>query len=331
MAFNLTSEITIGSYSGIKAAKVSWKSSLQSFVDTCTIELPRAIYLNNTNSTSDDLSKANLVQEYQFKEDDKISISLGYNGKNTLRFMGFVKKVNQGIPVKLECEGYGYQLIDKMFNRSYASTTVKELLQDLIQGTDIVLSKQIPHIPLKKIFFKNATGHQVLEFLKKECKLVVYFQFNELYAGLVYGQQQNTVRIKIGWNTIKDDDFKKRSVDKKVRILLNQKDESGKTVKTKPYIRKYSNEKAYRVKAGMDDRQLQTIVDRMQQEKNYEGYEGNILLFLAPHVSKGDVVEIDGFKYPDKTGKFFVESCDGEFGKSGGRQTIQLNFWSEKI
>ena len=42
--------------------------------------------------------------------------------------------------------------------------------------------------------------------------------------------------------------------------------------------------------------------------------------------NKGDIAEIDGYKYPEKSGSFFVECVEGEFGPGGGRQKIQLGF-----
>jgi hypothetical protein len=64
----------------------------------------------------------------------------------------------------------------------------------------------------------------------------------------------------------------------------------------------------------------------LQTKSNYNGYEGDLLAFLEPAVNKGDVIELDGNKYPEKTGNFFVESIEGSFGPGGGRQKIQLGF-----
>ncbi|EKT3967123.1 hypothetical protein [Flavobacterium psychrophilum] len=326
MAFYLTSDITIGTHKKVKPAKVSWKTDINSFTDTCTIELPRITYLKTVKSTTEDKQQANERKEYDIKENDKITIFLGYDGKNEKHFEGFVKRVNMSIPVKVECEGYSYLLYNIMFNKTYSNVTVKQLLTDLCTGTEIVLSSEIPLIPLKNVRFKNATGIQVLEWLKKECKLAVYFNFNELFVGTLFGKTQATVKFKLGWNTVKDDDFKQRIVDKNVRIVINEKNDKGEVKKIKSDVHKYSDEKTVKVKAGIPADLLKQIANRLQTKSNYHGYEGNITAFLEPAVNKGMKCEIDGFKYPEKSGNFLVESITGEFGTGGGRQTIGLAF-----
>lgn len=324
--FVMTSDITIGKLKEVKAAKIDWKTDVNSFVDTCTIELPRIKYLVTTKKSTEDKSELNERKEYIVKENDKVDLLLGYNGRNTRRFKGFVKRVVQGIPVKVECEGYAYLLYDIMVNKSYASTTAKQIVTDLCAGTDIKISSEIPNIPLQNVRFKNATGIQVLEWLKNECKLAVYFNFDELYVGTFFGKVQKTVKLRIGWNTIKDDDFKQREVDKNVKINIREKSVKGEVKRTPSDIKKYSNEKDVKVRAGIPADLLKQIANRLQTTSNYNGYQGDIELFLEPHFNKGFVASIDGNKYPEKSGNYFVEALKGSFSKSGGRQTITLSF-----
>lgn len=328
MAFYLTSDISIGEYKNIKPNKVSWKTDVGSFTDSCIITLPRITHMkNDVLDKTEDLNVKNQKENiYQFKEGDKVDVSLGYNNKNEKRFVGFVRRVKMGIPVELECEGYGYLLYDVIFNKTYTNVMVKKLLQDLIAGTEIKLSNEIPDIPLKNVRFKNATGIQVLEWLKKECSLAVYFNFDELYVGTLFGKIQKTVKIALNQNVIKDDDFQKRKVDKNIKIVVREKDQAGKVKKTKSDEQKYSSDKELKIKAGIPAQFLKEIVNRLQTQEDYKGYEGNIQLFLVPYVNKGMRIDYDGWMYREKTGSYFVQSVQGEFGMSGGRQTVQLGF-----
>ena len=332
MAFYLTSSITIGDYKSIKPNKVSWKTDVGNFTDSCTITLPRITHMVNKNpNKTRDIDVTNQKDNiYQFKEGDKVEVLLGYNNKNEKRFSGFIRRVKMGIPVELECEGYGYQLYDIIFNKTYQNVSVKHLLKDLTAGTEIKLSDETPDIPLKNVRFKNATGIQVLEYLKKEVNLAVYFNFDELYVGTMFGKVQKRVKAKIGWNTVSDDDFQKRKVDKDVKIVVKEKDQKGEVKKTKSDLQKYSDEKTVKIKADIPANFLKQIVNRLQTQENYKGYEGNIQLFLVPYVNKGMVIELDGGMYPEKTGDYFVQSIQGEFGMSGGRQTVQLGFIMNK-
>lgn len=328
MAFYLTSSITIGNYKNIKPNKVTWKTDVGNFVDTCTITLPRRTHMINENPDKTlDLEGRKI---YQFKEGDKVEVLLGYNNKNEKRFSGFIRRVKMGIPVELECEGYASQLYDIIFNKTYSIVTVKQLLKDLTAGTDIKLSNEIPEIPLKNIRFKNATGIQVLEYLKKEVSLAVYFNFDELFVGTVFGKVQKRINVKIGWNTVKDDDFQKRKVDKNLKIVVREKNAKGEVKRTKSDLKKYDNEKDVKIKADIPANFLKEIVNRLQTQEDYKGYEGNIQLFLVPYANKGMVIELNGGMYPEKTGDYFIQSVQGEFGMSGGRQTVQLGFIMNK-
>lgn len=324
MAFYLTSNITIGNYKNIKPNKVSWKTDVGNFTDSCTITLPRITHMINENPDKTlDLEGRKI---YQFKEGDRVSVDLGYNNKNEKRFEGFIRRVKMGIPVELECEGYASQLYDVIFNKTYANVNVKQLLKDLTVGTDIKLSDEIPEIPLKNVRFKNATGIQVLEYLKKEISLAVYFSFDELFVGTMFGKVQKRIKVKIGWNTVKDDDFQKRKVDKNIKIVVREKNAKGEVKRTKSDLQKYDNEKDLKIKADIPANFLKEIVNRLQTQEDYKGYEGNLQLFLVPYANKGMVVELDGGMYPEKTGDYFIQSVNGEFGMSGGRQTVQLGF-----
>ncbi len=328
MSFYLSSNITIGNYKNVKPNKIVWKTDVGNFIDTCVITLPRRIHFRNEYPVSTwdfdvDAQKDNI---YQFKEGDKVSVLLGYNKRNVKRFEGFIRLVKMGVPVQLECEGYGYQLYDIVFNKTYTEVSVKTLLKDLIKGTDISLSAEIPDIPLSNVRFKNATGIQVLEWLKNEVKLAVYFNFNELYVGTLYGKVQKRVKVRIGWNTVSDDDFQKKKVDKTVQIVIREKNAKGEVKKTRPDEKKYSDEKELKIKAGIPSVFLKQIANRLQTKENYKGYEGDIKLFLEPFVNKGMSVDLNGWIYPEKTGLYFVQAVSGEYGTTGGRQTVTLGF-----
>jgi hypothetical protein len=324
--FIMTSDITIGNFKLVKAAKVSWKTDINSFVDTCTIDLPRIKYLKTTKIQTADKNDLNEISEYLIKEGDAVDVLLGYDGRNHRRFKGFVRRVVQGIPVNVECEGYAYLLYNIMFNKSYASTTAKQIVTDLCAGTPIKISNDIPNVPLTNVRFKNATGIQVLEYLKNEVKLAVYFNFDELFVGTLFGKPQKTQKLKLGWNTIKDDNFKQRELDRTVQINIIERNAKGEVKRTRPDAEKYSQLKDVRIKAGLPSDVLKDIASRLQTKSNYGGHQGDIELFLEPEFDKGYVAELNGYRFPEKSGRYLVESVKGSFSKSGGRQTIGLTF-----
>lgn len=320
--FTMTSDIQIGKYT-VKPHSVKWRSSVMQIIETCVIALPRATYLKNElNATEDNTIKSSFV----FKEGDPVSLSLGYDKRNVIRFRGFVKRINQTDRLELECEGYNYQL-PKVFSKSYASTTVKDILTDLTQGTDIKLSDKMAEVKVSSVRFKNASGLQVLEWMKKELHLAVYFDFDTIYAGTLYGWRKETVKLQLGWNTVEDKDFKQRKTDSNVLIQLVAKDSKGSTKKTKSDERKYSQTKEVKIKAGLDAELMKKIANDLQSRENYKGYEGSITCFLEPVLQKSNVVDIKDNRFPERSGQFFVETIEGSFDASGGRQKVTLNYF----
>ena len=333
----MTSTITIGDYTNIKPSAVKWKCSVSNFTDTCSISLPLKTYVRNKYnilseypSGTTEQQVAKMVQENKtvFKEGDKVDIMLGYNGQNTTRFMGFVKRINYAKPLVLECEGYSYQLIKKVFTKSYTSTTVRDILNDLIAGTDIILSDAIPIIPLKNVVFKNCPGLKVLEWFQKECLLSVYFDFNSIYVGASkYGIKKATKKLQLGWNTVDDNSLKKDTTESNVIIHVVEKSSTGTVKRTKSEQKKYSTTKEVKARSGMPDAVLKEIANELQKLENFSGYKGEITCFLEPHFDNGYVAKIIDKTFPDRNGSYFVESVDGSFDSGGGRQKITLRYY----
>ena len=162
MMFVMTSDIKVGGYS-VKPTSVRWKCSVSNFTDTCTITLPLSLYVKTEGITTGNDEN---VKDIIFNEGMSVEISLGYDGQNTRRFAGFVNRINYTTPLSIECEGYSWQLRKIRITKSYKTTTAKDILLDLISGTDIKLSKAIPDLPLKNVWFKDCPGVKVLDIEK---------------------------------------------------------------------------------------------------------------------------------------------------------------------
>lgn len=335
----MTSKITIGSYTNIKPSSVKWKCSVSTIVDTCSIVLPLKTYLRNNNTETDNYPEGSTEKQVSdlakkgttiFSEGDAVEVELGYNSNNTTRFVGFIKRINYGKPLTLECEGYSYLLKDIVFTKSYTSTSVKDILKDLVRGTKIKLSDAIPEIPLTNVVFKNFHGQKVLEWLTKELLLSVYFDFDTLYVGTSkYGVKKPTVKLQIGWNTVNDGDLKKDISGSEIQINVVEKNSEGSVKRTKSDLQKYGTTKDVKIRAGMPAAIVKEITNVLQKIENFGGYKGDIDCFLEPHIEKSYVAEIIDKNYQDRNGRYFVEEIEGSFSKSGGRQKIKLRYYGK--
>jgi hypothetical protein len=319
--FRMTCDIKIGTFKPVKPNAVKWSRSVEDFSDSSTIKLPAISMLKKQGDTYERVQTG-----LQLTEGMNVEVHAGYDGANDLQFKGFIRRVNFTIPLEIECEGYSYQLRKKLdFSKSYRDTTVKKILEDLIQGTDIKLSPFIPSIPLEKATFVNCTGIQVLEWLKQKCLLTVYFNFDVLYVGMMQLEPKVTKKFRLGWNVIKDSEL--RFNDKKefaeVRIQVGTRSKDGK--KEKAFVGKKDGQ-VKKFKSVIKDKSiLASIAQEKRNEVLNRGYEGSITAFLKPFVEPGMAVQIDDAKYPERKGKYFASAVDGESSKSGGRQRIKIS------
>ena len=340
--FVMTSDIVIGGYR-VKPNHVVWKSATGNFTDTCSITLPLSPFVKRSQSMtehSDGIAetesgvKVSNLKQMPFKKGDRVTVKLGYDKRNQEVFKGFVLRINYTDKLILECEGYSYQLRELYFNKSYQTTTLKKLLMDLISGTDIKLSPSTDDVPLSNVWFKNATGLKVLEWVQKELCCCVWFDGEYLYAGASKYVESNPtrktqdVKLKVGWNVISADDLKKQ-VAEEVEINIVEKDAAGTTKKTKPESKKYSNVKEVKVRAGLPSSFLKKAVKELQQDKDYEGYEGSVTIFGEPHVWKSDKVILTDDKFPERSGNYFVSQLEGEFGEGGFRRKLKLKYYGK--
>ncbi|MCC8146454.1 MAG: hypothetical protein LIO93_08475 [Bacteroidales bacterium] len=325
----MTSDIQVGDYS-VTPLAVKWKCSTGSIVDTCSIELPRIVYLPNTaNGTDMDVPKTFRKLGHQpFEEGDPVTVKVGYNHDNRMVFKGFVKRINQAGNLQLECEGYSYQLNDVVLNACYHNTTIKKILKDLTRGTDILLSTFIPYVELDDVTFKNFSGMQVLEWFQKNCLCEIFFDHDTFYVGaLKHGIPKPSGSLRLGWNTIEDKDFKKKTSDKQNKIQVVQKTPEGEIKKTIAGSGEDRVIKEVKIKSGLFNDYVTTVAEELYKKDYYAGFGGNITCFLQPFFEKAYTAQITDQLYPERSGLFFVETVEGSFDSSGGRQKLTLNYY----
>jgi hypothetical protein len=319
--FVMTCDITIGQFKPLKPNWFKWSRSINDYSDTASIKLPALCRLKR-----DGENYGFVPTGLQFTEGMPVSIVAGYNGANVERFRGFIRRINFTVPLELECEGYSYQLRKKEgYTKTYNSTTVRQILADLVEGTDIVLSDNIPNVSLKNIYFRNVKGTDVLEYLKDKCLLTVYFDYNVLYAGLQMLPVKSSINLRLGWNVIKDNELKfeqnKELATVNIQIQKRVANGSRKYAKDGP---KNGAVKKLEVRHITDEAALASIAEEQRKKLVYRGYQGKVTGFLFPIAEPGMSGVISDPRYTERTGDYFIEAVEGEFGENGGRQRITI-------
>lgn len=310
----------------IKPSSATVKKSVTDLFDTAEITLPLNPYLRQDNTDGTLLQERGIV----FSIGDKVKISMGYDDDIHPRFDGFIARIDKSVPMKVYCEGYAYQLRDKIFNKSYTTTTLRGILQDLIAGTEIVISPHTADVTIPNVFFKNIPALKVLEWISKELLCRVWFDGNTLYAGpSLFALPKPSQAFRLGYNTIKDDGLQKVQPTDKVQITIVEKQKTGTTKKVKDATKKYSATKEVKIRTGTPSWFQQAVATELQKAANYRGYEGNITTFLTPFVDKAYSVELSDNRYPERAGRYFVEAVNTSFSTSGGRQIIKLSHYGK--
>ncbi|QEM13484.1 hypothetical protein [Mucilaginibacter rubeus] len=355
MAFVLNSVIKIGKYTfrgGV--IELTIKKNVNMIVSTAVLKIPglgRIVSLKNTINSALNVVGLGVQEAVQnlpvssvqtgklFAEGDKVSIDLGYNGDLRNEFRGFVRRVNLTTPVSIEIEGYAWQLRNQNILASWSKpTTVKEVLARIIQGTDIVLSPDIPTIKLTNYYIKNENGLKVLEDFQKRMLLTVYFDDNVLYVGIQEGRTTNTaagqtgtlaeVKYSIGYNCAANQkDLKQRlAKDNLVRVRLKTKGKNGKHIL---YEAGDLNGSIYEriIPFSNDENYLKTKADGFLKRLKYDGYEGSITGFLQPYCQpgwKGTIIDkrFDGAR----AGTYFVPGIEVTFGVRGARRKTEITY-----
>jgi hypothetical protein len=336
--FVLNSNIFIGDYQNVKPHEVKITKSVHSFVDKCIIKVPATARLKQAN---DSIITGSADTAKQFNEGDKVYVELGYNDELIKEFVGFVSRVNFTTPVEIECEGYSFQLRQKSYGKYFSNTPLKNILEYLIDGTDIILDPNNDVVLVKKFRIDEGTnGADVLEKLRKHLVDGISFQFtdNILYAGLDYLNRKSDVKYRLGYNVIKDNNLKLHiAKDWKVTIIGIENDGSKKTyVAVGSHVKKLSNKKTTKVTSGegfnkvfkthavTDSETLKKFGDVKQKRLNYDGYEGKITCFLQPYCEPGYNALLEDKKYPERSGKYIVIGTEVTYGTSGARRIVEI-------
>ncbi|MBA3899526.1 MAG: hypothetical protein H0X62_04820 [Bacteroidetes bacterium] len=318
------SKFEIGAFRFKGCTELTIKKSIFQYADTGILTLPASAVLKQEGALTESVQTAR-----QFKVGDKVSIELGYDGKLRNEFKGFVKQVNFTTPAEIELEGYSWILRNKKnIKKSWRTTTLKEVLEEVVKGTEIKLHSKIPDLPLKNLVLNNASGTQVLDYLIDLLKgtLTAFFLDDVLYVGLTYMDiAETTVKYKLGWNTINDDDLKhKNKEDVKVNAVFQFKDEDGKKVEEGAGPKDATITRFEKLSAVTDKKHLKEIAEAKLRQESYDGFEGTISTHLQPFCQPGFRAEIESPRYKEKEGTYFATSVETSYGQGGGKRKVEI-------
>lgn len=320
--FVLDSTITIGTYTFAQVNSVKVVKSVDLLSDTADIKLPASALFGNANEGFKRKQLEEVIQTGM-----PVTITLSYKGVFSKKeFTGYVAFIKPNTPtVTLECEDAVYIIRKKRINHNFGATTLKEVLQHIVDGTGVELAGDVPDVAFDKFVIKDKNGAQALEKIRDEYGLSIFIDNNgALYAGLrqnkgagdlvSYNLHKNVIKHNLRYRNADDVRLSVKVIgvhkdNKKVEVIVGDTDGEQRT------LHKYN---------VSDAAILKQIGEAELDDLKFDGYEGSITTFLVPDAERGMTAEIVDDNYPDRAGRYFVPKVTTTFGTSGARRKIEL-------
>lgn len=329
--FELNSEITVGAFKFRAVNDVRIERSLHSYEERAYIKLPsRARIVQGRRSNPTMLTTASL-----FTDGSPVTIKLGYNGVLKTEFEGFVRRRNMAMPLEIECEGYSRLLRLNTFSANLSKgIEVKKVLELACAGTGITVECPISF----KMYGRTMTNTDGLKLLDevKKCSdgvLTIFFiEPKKLWCGLVYTpflagtEVYNLPRAgyRLGWNCIKDSGLRERIPNEQVQVFINGMLANGDSVRTKSDELKDARKVQCLINGVKEEGVLRQFANEKANHLNYTGYEGSLTSFLEPYCAPGYTATVIDDRYPERDGRYVVESVTTTFGVNGARRKVEL-------
>ena len=318
--FVLKSEIKIGDFTFRSVTDVEITKSVEDLVDTAVIKMPAKFTIRQNGEKK--------YTEEAIKVGDQVSITLGYEGKyEGVEFRGFVASVGSKIPLEIKCEDAMWLLRRKNINRAFnKKTSLKEILHEVVSGTEIKLSDKIPKMDIDKFIIQNANGAQVLQKLKEDYPLSVYLDDEDtLYVGL---QQLNNIGQQViydlNYNIVENNLEYKSADQKKVKVRYQCRDKANKLIKVE--LGDDGGEvKEMDLPNVNNEKLLKELAEAALKSAKYDGFEGSVKSFLIPFATRAMAAVIKDKEHKNREGKYFIKKVVTTFGTDGARRDVTIS------
>ncbi len=304
----LIGHIEIGRLKFDQVVSVEVESAWKLLTDTATIVLPAHLKIN-----ADELLK-------YVRYGDRVSVSVGYDGKVNRIFTGYVTELKPGVPVEIKCEDEMWKLKQQTVSGSFRRARLSDLIARFFGDYETDYND----MSIGNYYVQNLTKAKVLEKLKSDFGMYAFFRDGRLVIGKIYSPDATPKVFVLNENMISDDlVFKRKNeVRLKVKAISNMPDGS----KVEIEIGDDDGEQRTLNFYDLSKTELKAAAERELERLKYDGWRGSFTAFGEPLVKHGEPVELrskdEGTN--EKTGRYFVDKVVYNFGKDGYRQKIYL-------
>lgn len=334
--FRVVNKIQIGKYSFTGCISVNITKSRDQFTQTAIIKMPNVFYRQTGNPVfiSDDLTAL-------IKRGDNIKIWNGYNktfDEISLKFMGFVTRVQADDTITIYCEDYAYAL--KQVNvpsKSFANATITDIVEYALHGINIDVEYDDPDFLIGDWVIDNNSNVNSIQVLEKldDFGVRVYFKDNVLRIG-GFTDIETTTNCFIFEHNIISDDLAYNDAQE-VNLVLKGISNLETNEKIERYAYLMNNE--VQISEDAINGEQRTLnyynITASQLEDNlrnnfskyiYTGYSGSFQTFLEPFVDVNNFVNLYSIKYPEKNSQYKVKGVMIDIDINGAFQRIELDY-----
>lgn len=311
----LSYDITIGSYRLGMLDKVEIHRSVELLADTATITLPGAEY------------NVALDIEGKIQRGDEVIINFGYEETGVIEeFKGYVQRISSDNgSITVECEDELFLFRKDLPDEELINVTLDSLLKKVIDGIGGGISIDSTYTwTYEKFVISDATGFDVLKKVQEECGADIYMKDNVLHVHAPGEKTGIDVYYDFAQNVESCDLTYRNASDRKVRVVVKALLPDGKVKEVE--CGSTGGDKVEVRCASSDDASMKSRGEAEVKRLTYDGYEGNITTWLVPECYPGCTADLHDEDYVYKDGRYFVNAVTTEFGKDGGKRTVELGF-----
>lgn len=315
----LTCDIRIGGKRFTAVNAVTVRRSIYSPGATANVKLPVTAVLRRADAPATRVETAQAVAV-----GDPVEIRLGYDGRHRLEFRGYVKRLNLSTPLEVECEDEFWTC-----RRRNVKTGGTIALADLLKkcGLEVGYAEALT---LRNFAVPDKPVSSVLSKLAKEYGLAVFFDLDgRIYACRPERVVGDSVKYELRRNVINDDNLQylnRSDVKTQIRAICYKKD--GTKVEAKKGVEGGTSKTLYFYDVA-DMKELAVLAQRELDRLTSDGYDGDITTFLEPYAAPGMLAELVDPLYPDRTGRYYIETVETTFGQQGGRRKVEIGMLTE--
>jgi hypothetical protein len=307
LAFNAIHEIEI-------------TKSVEELSDMAIIKMPTNFKIRQTNEQK--------FTEEAIQVGDKVTIMLAYSGQYSgVEFKGYVKKISPKFPLEIHCEDAMWLLRRKNINKSWETTTLKQILQEVVKYTAIELDiDRIPDIKLDRWVIKNANGCQVLESIKKQLLMTVFLNDEgKLYCGLQQGTNiGQSVVYDLNYNLVENNLEFKSKEDTRIKVKYKYKAKDNKETSIEVGDQDGEQREFY-TSVVSDEKKLTEMALAEIEKLKYDGFDGDVTSFLIPFATRGMKAIIKDKDHKNREASYFIKKVVTTFGTGGARRKVTIS------